>query len=190
MANAALDRGLIGPREVPRLWTRHVLNCAVIEPEFALGATVCDIGSGAGLPGIVLALTRPDLSLVLVEPLLRRSEFLVEVVATLELDNVEVLRARAEDVDRQFDQVTARAVAPLSRLVGWALPLCRSGGALVAMKGESAADELTSAAPALRRLRAGPAQIIQYGQGVVSPPTTIVRIVSSGQRTSSRKGPS
>jgi len=154
LADAGVVRGLIGPREIPRLWERHLLNCVQVAPAFGVGARLCDIGSGAGLPGVVLALARPDLHVTLLEPLLRRSRFLDEVVAELELnqDRVAVVRGRAEDqAGAGFDAVTARAVAPLDRLVRLALPMCRPGGKLVAMKGQSAAEELASAAPALRK---------------------------------------
>jgi 16S rRNA (guanine527-N7)-methyltransferase len=152
LADAGVVRGLIGPREVPRLWDRHLLNCAQIAPAFAEGARVCDLGSGAGLPGVVLALARPDLRVTLLEPLLRRTRFLDEVVEELRLDRVEVVRGRGEDhAGAGFDAVTARAVAPLDRLVRVALPMCRPGGTLLAMKGEGAAEELAAAETALRK---------------------------------------
>ena len=152
LADAGVVRGLIGPREVPRLWDRHLLNCAQIAPAFDERARVCDLGSGSGLPGVVLALARPDLDVTLLEPLLRRTRFLDEVVDQLGLDRVEVVRGRAEDqAGAGFDAVTARAVAPLGRLVRLALPMCRPGGRLVAMKGQSAAEELAAARRELRR---------------------------------------
>jgi 16S rRNA (guanine527-N7)-methyltransferase len=152
LAGIAVERGLIGPREVPRLWDRHLLNCAQIAPAFGAGARVCDLGSGAGLPGVVLAVVRPDLEVTLLEPQLRRTRFLEEVRAELGLERVRVLRGRAEEhVGAGFDAVTARAVAPLERLVGWALPLCRPGGVLVAMKGAGAEEELVAAQHALSR---------------------------------------
>jgi 16S rRNA (guanine527-N7)-methyltransferase len=155
LADAGVVRGLIGPREVPRLWERHLLNSAQIAPAFAEGATVCDLGSGAGLPGVVLALARPDLEVVLLEPLLRRTRFLDEVVGDLGLERVRVVRGRAEEHGGAgFDAVTARAVAPLDRLARWALPMCRHDGTLVAMKGAGAAEELSAAEPELRRLGA------------------------------------
>jgi 16S rRNA (guanine527-N7)-methyltransferase len=152
LADAGVVRGLIGPREVPRLWERHLINCAQIAPAFETGARVCDLGSGAGLPGVVLALVRPDLEVTLLEPLLRRTTFLDEVVDELDLDRVQVVRGRAEEqAGAGFDAVTARAVAPLDGLVRLALPMCRPGGRLVAMKGESAREELAAAQPALRK---------------------------------------
>jgi 16S rRNA (guanine527-N7)-methyltransferase len=152
LADEAVVRGLIGPREVPRLWERHLLNCAQIAPAFTRGSRVCDLGSGSGLPGVVLALARPDLDVVLLEPLLRRTRFLDEVVTELDLARVQVVRGRAEEhAGAGFDAVTARAVAPLDRLARWALPLCRPGGMLLAMKGTSAAAELEAAAPVLAK---------------------------------------
>src|SRR5689334_11355452 len=133
LATAGVERGLIGPREVPRLWTRHVLNCAVVVPRIPAGATVADVGSGAGLPGLVWAIARPDLEVTLIEPLLRRTIFLEEAVADLGLESVTVIRARAEDVDQTFDVVTARAVASLEKLGSWCLPLVRPGGVLLAL---------------------------------------------------------
>jgi 16S rRNA (guanine527-N7)-methyltransferase len=180
LATTGVDRGLIGPREIPRIWSRHILNCAVVAPTFRAEASVCDLGSGAGLPGVVLALARPDLHVTLLEPQLRRTTFLSEVVADLGVP-VEVVRARAEDVrgSLRVDYVTARAVAPLDRLVSWALPLCLPGGELLAFKGASAAEELKKAQSALRRLGAGGGRIDSFGQGVVTPLTTAIRIQSA-----------
>lgn len=174
------ERGLIGPREVPRVWERHILNCAVIREVFRENMTVCDLGSGAGLPGLVLAISRPDVRFTLVEPLLRRTVFLREVLTAVGLSNVEIVRARAEDLSgvRRFDAVTARAVAPLGRLAGWALPLCREGGELIALKGASAAEEVRAAQPALTKLGAGHVRIEYYGEGITTPPATVVRIQS------------
>jgi 16S rRNA (guanine527-N7)-methyltransferase len=190
LTSAGVERGLIGPREAERVWTRHVLNCAVVEAVLPAESAVIDIGSGAGLPGIVLALARPDLTVTLLEPLLRRARFLEEAVAALGLERVKVIRARAEDVvdDRSFDVVTARAVAPLRRLVPWALPLCRQGGELVAMKGSDAATELAEAADLIAALGGSNARIEVVGRGLVEPPTTLVRIQSSGQVARSGKG--
>ena len=175
-------RGLIGPREAPRLWERHLLNCAVVGEVVPDGASVCDLGSGAGLPGLALAIARPDLTVTLVEPLLRRTAFLEEVVADLGLE-VEVVRARAEDLHggRTFDVVTSRALAPLGRLLRWSLPLVARSGALVAMKGSSAADEVTAAARDLRRLGCARPELLSLGAGVVDPQTTVVRVVWAEQ---------
>jgi 16S rRNA (guanine527-N7)-methyltransferase len=171
LAGPGVAHGLLGPREVPRLWDRHVLNSAVVAEAVPAGAAVLDVGSGAGLPGIPLALARPDLTVTLVEPMLRRTRFLDEVVAQLGLaGQVRVLRARAEDVPRSSaDVVVARAVKPLAVLAGWTLPLLRPGGRLVALKGSSAEAELAAAAPVLRRLGAGPARIVTLDLGVVQP---------------------
>ncbi len=154
LATEGVVRGLIGPREAPRLWDRHLLNCAVLAEVVPEGATVCDIGSGAGLPGLVLAIARPDLRVTLVEPLLRRTTFLEEVVEALTLSHVEVVRGRADALhgERTFDVVTSRAVAPLERLLQWSMPLVSPAGALVAMKGSNVADEIDEARPMLTRV--------------------------------------
>lgn len=180
-------RGLIGPREVPRLWERHLINCALLSRAIGDGLEVCDIGSGAGLPGVVLAILRPDLRITLVEPLLRRTRFLEEVVAELDLGNVEVVRARAEELHgkRDFDVVTARAVAPMERLLRWSMPLVRPGGALVAMKGESVREELAAAEKTLRRLGAGTVTVSEYGETEIDRPTLVVRVEATA---SSRLG--
>lgn len=178
LADDGVVRGLIGPREAPRLWERHLVNCALLGEVIPEDADVCDIGSGAGLPGLVLAIARPDLRLTLVEPLLRRTTFLDEVVDRLALSNVEVVRARAEELhgSREFSVVTSRAVAPLGRLLDWSMPLVRQHGALVAMKGSSAADEVATAAADLRRHGAGRVAVLTCGEGVIDPPTTVVRV--------------
>ena len=189
LATEGVLRGLIGPREVGRLWSRHLANCAVLEELVPAGSVVADVGSGAGLPGLPLALVRPDLRLVLVEPLLRRATFLGEAVDALGLgDRVEVLRGRAEDQRLAVDVVTARAVAPLDRLAGWTLPLVRVGGALLALKGEGAADEVAASLTALERLGGGHTEVLTCGAGVVDPPTTVVRVVrlTAGRRKAAR----
>lgn len=166
LAGAGVVRGLIGPREVPRLWERHILNSAAAAPLLPEGVTVCDLGSGAGLPGLVLAIARPDLRVTLVEPLLRRTTFLDEVVRDLGLvDQVEVVRGRAEDLHgtRTFDVVTSRAVAPLPRLLRWSMPLVAPTGLLLAMKGSSVADEVAEAAAELRALGCAEPEIIDAG---------------------------
>lgn len=188
-------RGLVGPREADRMWDRHVLNCAAAAPAFPEASRVVDVGSGAGLPGLVLAIARPDLRLVLLEPLLRRTTFLSEAVDRLRLHNVEVLRGRAEEMRGLLvaDVVTARAVAPLDRLAGWCLPLVRPGGTLLAMKGERAAQELAEATATLRRLGAVRWEILELGAGMVQPParlvsvTTAERPVGAGRRAARRR---
>ena len=173
-------RGFIGPREVPRLWQRHILNCAVLSEVMPEGASVADIGSGAGLPGIPLAIARPDLQITLIEPLLKRSTFLKEVKAALHLDNVVVLRGRAEEgpIKREVhgvDVVTSRAVAPLGKLAGWSLPLLKKGGEMIAMKGSSVEEELRRDAKQITKAGGANAQISVIGQALEEP-TTIIRI--------------
>ena len=178
LATDGLTRGLIGPREVDRLWSRHVANSAVVEELVPEGSSMVDVGSGAGLPGIPIALVRPDISMILVEPLLRRSTFLSEVVERLQLaDRVTVLRGRAEEVSLQVDMVTARAVAPLDRLAGWTLPLAKLGGTVLALKGENADTELQDASDELERMGGGGAQVLTVGAAIVNPPTTVIRIM-------------
>ena len=165
LATDGILRGLIGPREAPRLWDRHVLNSALLADAVPEGASVADVGSGAGLPGLVVAIARPDLRVTLVEPLLRRTTFLLEAVETLGLGNVVVRRDRADALhgSARFDAVTARAVAPLERLLGWCMPLVAPEGALLAMKGSSADDEVAAAGPTLRRLGCGEPVVEVFG---------------------------
>jgi 16S rRNA (guanine527-N7)-methyltransferase len=175
-----VERGLVGPREAPRIWDRHLLNCAAIAELVPSGATVADVGSGAGLPGIVLAVARPDLTVTLIESLARRAAFLTEAVATLGLERVSVVRARAEECVGKLplaDVVTARAVAPLDRLAGWCLPLTAIGGRLLAVKGASAAAELAEHASALARFGGGRAVVRTCGASVLAEPTTVVEVV-------------
>ncbi len=182
LTREATVRGLIGPREVPRLWERHLLNCAVVTELMPEGSTVCDIGSGAGLPGLVLAIRRPDLQVTLVEPLLRRTTFLELAVSTMDLHNVTVHRGRAEELhgDQEwaagFDVVTARAVAPLDRLSRWSLPLVRPGGWFLAMKGASAQEELDGATRLVRRLGGTEAEVTEIGGRWLDPPVRVVRV--------------
>lgn len=180
LAGAGVQQGLIGPREVPRLWKRHLLNCAGIAAAIPPSATVDDVGSGAGLPGIVLALLRPDLQVRLIEPQQRRARFLATVVERLELPNATVCRARAQDLHggRGVEVVTARAVAPLGRLAAWSLPLLVPGGSLLAIKGAGAEDEVRTAVTELRRLGATAWSIEEYGS------TRVVRVVAGPPSTS------
>nr|WP_098958140.1 16S rRNA (guanine(527)-N(7))-methyltransferase RsmG [Pseudonocardia sp. N23] len=180
LATTGVERGLIGPRETERLWDRHILNCAVVKEVLPEGARLVDLGSGAGLPGIPLALARPDLHIVLVEPLARRVDWLAEVIEDLELP-IHVHRGRAEEseVRRRWegaDVVTARAVAPLARLAGWALPLLRRGGTLVAVKGASADQEVARDAVAVRRAGGGEPTVVRCGEGLVEVPSTVVLV--------------
>jgi 16S rRNA (guanine527-N7)-methyltransferase len=174
LTSAGVERGLIGPREVPRIWERHVLNCAVVVPRVPVGATVADVGSGAGLPGLVWAIARPDLHVTLIEPLLRRTTFLEEAVVVLGLGQVTVLRSRAEDVSETFDVVTARAVAPLEKLAGWCLPLVRPGGVLLALKGRTAEEEVASSRVSLHKM--GATDIVVSSHGDLQVPTTVVEV--------------
>jgi 16S rRNA (guanine527-N7)-methyltransferase len=178
LATDGVVRGLIGPREAPRLWDRHLLNCAVLGEAIPQDVSVCDIGSGAGLPGLVLAIARPDLRITLVEPLLRRTTFLEEVVETLGLSQVTVVRGRAEEVKERhgFDVVTSRAVAPLERLLRWSMPLVAPDGALVAMKGSSVADEIDVARPTLRELGCSEPEILTLGSGTLFHSTHALRV--------------
>lgn len=178
LATRGVDWGVIGPREVPRLWDRHLMNCAVVADLVDSGAgTLADIGSGAGLPGVVLALLLPAVQVTLIEPLERRARFLTECVTELELTNASVLRGRAEDVAGQVaaDVVTARAVAPLDRLVPLTVGVARKRGMILAIKGSGAAEELERARPVLRRVGARSAEVLSVGHGKVSPATTVVR---------------
>lgn len=181
LADTGISHGLIGPREVPRVWERHILNCAVITEVMAEGSSVVDIGSGAGLPGLCIALARPDLDVTLVEPMERRTTWLEAVVADLGLRNVSVRRARAEELHGHLvsDVVTARAVAPLEKLARLCLPLVRPGGRLVAMKGSSAEREIEEAMTVLRRLQASDARVRTCGGEVLEAPTTIVVVDKS-----------
>ena len=191
LATDGVTRGLIGPRETARLWDRHLLNCAVVAELLPERGELVDIGSGAGLPGIVLAMLRPSLHVVLLEPLLRRSVFLEECVSALGLQNATVVRARADDraaARISADVATARAVAPLDRLVGWAAPLLRPGGELLAIKGQSAEAELAAAKPVLSKLGVRSAEVLQAGHGRVVSATTIVRVVIEGHGREERAG--
>jgi 16S rRNA (guanine527-N7)-methyltransferase len=178
LAGPGVERGLIGPREVPRLWSRHLLNCAVLIELVPARARVADVGSGAGLPGLVLALARPDLTVTLIEPLLRRATFLTQAVEQLGLANVRVERARAEEVAGQLqaEVVTARAVAALPQLVDWTAPLLAPGGQILALKGAGAAQEVAEAAPELAR-HGLVAQILLRQVG--EEPTRVVRLTRS-----------
>lgn len=179
LGTEGVTRGLIGPRETERLWERHLLNCAVVDELLPEHGELVDIGSGAGLPGLVFAMLRPSMRLVLVESMLRRCVFLEECASRLNLDNVRVIRGRAEELAGTIraDIATARAVAPLDRLAGWAAGLLRPGGELLAIKGQSAADELKAAKPVLRRLHARSTGVMHVGSGRVVSATTVVRVV-------------
>ncbi len=170
------ERGLIGPLEPSRLWSRHVLNSAIIAPLFPVGR-VGDVGSGAGLPGLVLAIARPDTQWVLIEPMERRVAWLNEQVSGLDLDNVEVVRARAEEWKggATLDAVTARAVSALRTLVPLTAPLVRDGGELILLKGASATNEIAAAEKQLRKFRVTEARVEIVGEGVLEEPSRVIR---------------
>jgi 16S rRNA (guanine527-N7)-methyltransferase len=170
------ERGLIGPLELPRIWTRHILNCAIVAPLLRPGV-VGDVGSGAGLPGLVLAIARPDVQFVLIEPMERRVAWLNEQVAELGLSNTTVLRDRAEDVrlaDR-LDQVTARAVSAFRKLIPLTAPLLRDGGELVLMKGAGAAAEVDAATKEMRKFSVHDVEVLTLGEGVLDDVTRVIR---------------
>jgi 16S rRNA (guanine527-N7)-methyltransferase len=188
LATDGVVRGLLGPRETNRIWDRHLLNCAAVTELISPGATVIDVGSGAGLPGIVLAVAQPDLSVILLEPLARRAEFLSEVVTALGLAQTRVVRARAEEcVGRggvarlaRAEVVTARAVAPLDRLAAWCLPLADEGGRVLALKGGAATEEVAAHRGVVRRLGGAEPVIRRCGVEVLAEPTTVVEIARIG----------
>lgn len=201
LAGPGVEWGLIGPREVDRLWERHILNSAAVAELIGPDARIVDIGSGAGLPGIPVAIARPDLQVTLVEPMLRRTEFLDEAVATLAIP-VEVLRGRAEEPGVRAkvggaDVVTSRAVASLDKLARWSMPLLRPGGQMLAMKGERAEDEVAEAGRQLASLGARDVRVVRCGVSYSSPPATVVIAVrgerkparSRASRTTERRGP-
>lgn len=182
LAESATLRGLIGPNEVPRLWERHLLNCAALGELIPPAAAAIDLGSGAGLPGLALAIARPDTTWWLVEPMLRRTTWLKEALDMLDLDNVRVRRGRAQDLvgDLRAEVVAARAVAPLATLAGWSVPLLEPGGVLLAIKGVSAGEELSRDAEALRSLGLRDAEVLTVGMGVLEQPSLVVRTRLSG----------
>jgi len=176
LASRGEELGLIGPLEIPRLWTRHILNCALLAPLLKPGR-VGDIGSGAGLPGLVLAIARPDVQFILIEPMERRVDWLQRESAALELDNVEVVRARAEEAKLSpwLDQATARAVSALSKLIPLTVPLVRSGGELLFLKGASVEAEIEAASPVIRRTRLADVEVLTLGGGLMAEVTRVFR---------------
>lgn len=193
LSTLGIERGLIGPREVPRLWDRHILNCAVVaDPAHGLippESSVIDIGTGAGLPGLVWAITRPDTTVTLVDSMLRRVEFLELAVNELGLtDRVTVVRGRAEDLGSTIysDVVTARAVAPLPKLLTWLGPFVSDGGSILAFKGQNAAEEISEAGPQLRKLGAGSTQVHICGDWL-DQPTVIVEVKDITSNRGSRR---
>ncbi len=177
LARRGEELGLIGPLELPRLWTRHILNSALLAPLLEARGRVADVGSGAGLPGLVLAIARPDVHFTLIEPMERRVDWLNAEVERLPSDNVTVVRARAEDVadDIVVDQVTARAVSALSKLIPLTVPLVRSGGQLILMKGARVDEEVEKARKVILRKRLGDVEVLELGDGVVEETTRVFR---------------
>ncbi|WP_120004027.1 16S rRNA (guanine(527)-N(7))-methyltransferase RsmG [Nesterenkonia muleiensis] len=178
LCTTGISHGLLGPREVPRIWGRHVLNCAVLGPELPAGGTVADVGSGAGLPGLALALVRDDVEFTLIEPMERRVEWLDTVVRDVGISNVRVIRARAEEVGDEVlaDVVTARAVSALKKLIPMTFPLLDDESELLFLKGRSAGAEIEAAQKVLRRFRLNPPEIQLLGEEILEEPTTVVRI--------------
>ena len=177
LARRGEELGLIGPLELPRLWTRHILNSALLAPLLEARGRVADVGSGAGLPGLVLAIARPDVEFVLIEPMERRTDWLRAESDRLGLQNVTVLRGRAEDVadDVVVDQVTARAVSALSKLIPLTVPLVRSGGQLILMKGARVDEEIEKARKVILRKRLSDVEVLKLGEGVVDETTRVFR---------------
>jgi 16S rRNA (guanine527-N7)-methyltransferase len=191
LADTGVSHGLIGPREVPILWERHILNCAVAHEAFPMGAEVVDVGSGAGLPGLALAIVRPDLTLHLVEPMLRRTNWLSASIAGLGLENCTVHRGRAEEFRGRIEVpfATARAVARIDKLARWTFPLLTDGGTLVALKGSQAEEELAAEGTVLRRLGMVSAAVQTYGSDVLDVPTVTLELtVGSGRRQPGQQG--
>lgn len=191
LAGSGVVRGLIGPREAPRLWERHLLNCAVITELIDPDSTVVDIGSGAGLPGLVIAIRRPDVSVTLIEPLLRRVRWLDEVVGELELGNVTIARGRAEalwDEVAPADVVTSRAVSALENLAVWSVPLVRPGGWWLPMKGASVADEIAESRDLLTSVGVTEIDVVECGADVLHEPTIVARLAVGTPRRLSKSG--
>jgi 16S rRNA (guanine527-N7)-methyltransferase len=189
IAEAGVERGIVGPHEADRIWERHLLNCGAVAELLQAGERVADIGSGAGLPGLPLAIAKPELRIVLIESLLRRTEFLRTVVSELGLD-VEVVRGRAEDPAVRHsvgpcDAVVSRAVAPLDKLTRWSFALLRPGGRMLAIKGERAPDEVREHRRVMTAAGAADARVVECGVNYLSPPTTVV-VAQRGKPTPAR----
>ncbi|HIW46886.1 MAG TPA: 16S rRNA (guanine(527)-N(7))-methyltransferase RsmG [Candidatus Yaniella excrementigallinarum] len=178
LVTTGIEWGLLGPREITKMWDRHVLNCAVVHELIPKGALVADVGSGAGLPGIALAIARPDVQFILIEPLERRVDWLDMVIDDLELENVDVLRARSEQVVETVDVdiVTARAVSAMKSLIPMTVPLLHGSGELLAIKGQSAANELEKADKVLRKFQTQHSEVVTVGDELLEVPTTVARL--------------
>ncbi len=192
LADTGVEWGLLGPHEIERIWDRHLLNCGAVAELLEVGERVADIGSGAGLPGLALAIAKPGLRIVLIESLQRRTEFLRLAVDRLELD-VDVVRGRAEDTAVResvggFDAVASRAVAGLDKVARWSLPLLRPDGRMLAIKGQRAPDELREHRRVMTALGATDARVVECGVQYLSPPTTVV-VARRGKPTPARGGP-
>ena len=192
LTGPGVERGLIGPREVDRIWDRHILNSAAVAELLDQGVRIADIGSGAGLPGLPIAIARPDIHVALVEPMLRRTEFLTEAVQVLGVA-AEVVRGRAEEPGVRMavggaDAVVSRAVASLDKLVRWSFPLLRPGGRMLALKGERAEEEVLEAQRAMASLGATDIRVVRCGVSYSSPPVTVV-IAVRGERAPGRRRP-
>lgn len=178
LVTTGIEWGLLGPREIPKMWDRHVLNCAVVQELIPSGAVIADVGSGAGLPGLALAIARPDVQFVLIEPLERRVDWLDMVIEDLGLDNVDVIRARSEQVfdTVDVDIVTARAVSAMKSLVPMTVPLLHGQGELLAIKGKSAAAEIEKADKVLRKFKTKKSEVLTVGEELLEVPTTVARL--------------
>jgi 16S rRNA (guanine527-N7)-methyltransferase len=183
LANDSDDLGLLGPRELDKLWSRHILNSAVVSETVQPGDHVADVGSGAGLPGIPMAIAMPEAHFVLIEPMERRSNWMLEVIEELGLTNAEVRRARAEEVtDLKFDIVTARAVAALDKLLRLCVPLLKPGGSLVALKGSKASEEIEAAKKLQKKLGIASFEIQICGEKFLAEPTSVVKSTLDSSR--------
>ena len=185
LANDSDELGLLGPRELDKIWSRHILNSAVVAEMVGQGELVADVGSGAGLPGIPMAIAAPETNFVLIEPMDRRASWLQGVATELGLENVEVVRARAEDIEGgQFDVVTARAVAALDKLLRLCVPLLKPGGRVIALKGSKAAEEIEVAKKLQKKLKIESFEVVICGEKFLSEPTSVVKtkLDSSGEK--------
>ena len=181
LVTTGIEWGLLGPREIPRMWDRHVLNCAVVQELLPKGALVADVGSGAGLPGVALAIARPDVQFILIEPLERRVEWLNMVIEDLALENIDVIRARSEQVfdTVDVDVVTARAVSAMKSLIPITVPLLHGEGELLAIKGRSAPAEIEKAEKVLRKFKTQSSEVLTVGDELLEVPTTVARLTYS-----------